>query len=90
LNPFARYRAAYIDGDNASGAPLFHAMLGLFLIGYRLSLPLSLPFINYILPVFEILLIFSPLAALAHATMYDSLLPQVHDRMCVFFLFSLD
>ncbi|KAA1103753.1 ATP synthase f chain, mitochondrial precursor [Puccinia graminis f. sp. tritici] len=33
LNPFARYKARYIDGENASGAPLFHAMLGLFLIG---------------------------------------------------------
>ncbi|POV99580.1 hypothetical protein PSHT_13444 [Puccinia striiformis] len=43
LNPFARYKARYMDGENASGAPLFHAMLGLFLVGYTIECTSSFP-----------------------------------------------
>ncbi|KAK9475876.1 mitochondrial F1-F0 ATP synthase subunit F of fungi-domain-containing protein [Lipomyces japonicus] len=34
---FARYRARYFDGKNASGAPLVHLIGALFLIGYTLD-----------------------------------------------------
>ena len=44
LNPFARYKARYMDGENASGAPLFHAMLGLFLVGYTIEYNMHLKF----------------------------------------------
>ncbi|KAK6197869.1 ATP synthase f chain mitochondrial precursor [Scheffersomyces amazonensis] len=33
-NPFARYKAAYFDGDNASGKPLLHLAIGIILLGY--------------------------------------------------------
>lgn len=37
LNPLARYKARYFDGKNASGAPLVHAIVGIFLIGYTIG-----------------------------------------------------
>ena len=36
-NPFARYRARYFEGDNASGAPFLHAIGVMFLIGYTID-----------------------------------------------------
>lgn len=37
LNPLARYKARYFDGKNASGAPIVHAIVGIFLIGYTVG-----------------------------------------------------
>lgn len=37
LNPFARYKARYFEGKNASGAPIVHAIIGIFLIGYTVG-----------------------------------------------------
>ncbi|CAK9436490.1 uncharacterized protein LODBEIA_P10480 [Lodderomyces beijingensis] len=36
-NPLARYRAAYFDGDNASGKPLLHLALVVLIFGYSLE-----------------------------------------------------
>ncbi|EGG07730.1 uncharacterized protein MELLADRAFT_43111 [Melampsora larici-populina 98AG31] len=44
LNPFARYKARYIDGENASAAPLLHAILGLFVVGYTIEYNMHLKF----------------------------------------------
>ncbi|KAG0150459.1 hypothetical protein CROQUDRAFT_38235 [Cronartium quercuum f. sp. fusiforme G11] len=44
MNPFARYKARYIDGENASGAPLLHAIIGLFVIGYTIEYNMHLKF----------------------------------------------
>lgn len=41
LNPLARYKARYFDGKNASGAPIVHAIIGIFLIGYTVGASLS-------------------------------------------------
>lgn len=38
LNPWARYKARYVDGDNASGAVLVHVIALLFLTGWVVSL----------------------------------------------------
>ncbi|KAI8384598.1 mitochondrial F1-F0 ATP synthase subunit F of fungi-domain-containing protein [Radiomyces spectabilis] len=35
--PWARYKARYIDGDNASITPLLHAVFGIFVIGYSID-----------------------------------------------------
>ena len=46
LNPIARYKQRYFEGENASGAPFVHAIVGLFLIGYTIDctfLPSLLP-----------------------------------------------
>ncbi|BGP41842.1 ATP synthase f chain, mitochondrial precursor [Rhodotorula kratochvilovae] len=37
LSPFARYKARYFDGENASAAPFLHAIVGLFLVGYTID-----------------------------------------------------
>lgn len=37
LNPVARYKARYFEGDNASGAPFIHAIGILFLVGYTID-----------------------------------------------------
>merc|ERR1712230_190329 len=42
LNPWARYRARYFEGDNASGAPIVHIMAGIFLIGYTIDYQMHL------------------------------------------------
>ncbi|KAK6460244.1 ATP synthase f chain mitochondrial precursor [Scheffersomyces coipomensis] len=34
INPLARYRAAYFDGDNASGKPLVHLAIAVIILGY--------------------------------------------------------
>ncbi|KAL6454854.1 ATP17 ATP synthase subunit f [Candida maltosa Xu316] len=34
-----RYRAAYFDGDNASGKPLIHLAIAVILFGYSLEYP---------------------------------------------------
>ncbi|KAH9815880.1 mitochondrial F1-F0 ATP synthase subunit F of fungi-domain-containing protein [Melampsora americana] len=44
LNPFNRYKAKYIDGENASATPLVHAILGLFLVGYTIEYNMHLKF----------------------------------------------
>lgn len=36
-NPFARYKQRYFEGENASGAPFIHAIVGLFFIGYTID-----------------------------------------------------
>ncbi|KAI5970587.1 ATP17 [Candida margitis] len=36
-NPLARYRAAYFDGDNASGKPLLHLAVVILIFGYSLE-----------------------------------------------------
>lgn len=36
-NPFARYKQRYFEGDNASGAPFIHTIVGLFLVGYTID-----------------------------------------------------
>ncbi|CAD1810412.1 ATP synthase subunit f, mitochondrial [Candida parapsilosis] len=36
-NPLARYRAAYFDGDNASGKPLLHLAIVVLIFGYSLE-----------------------------------------------------
>ncbi|KAF6071852.1 F-type H+-transporting ATPase subunit F [Candida albicans L26] len=36
-NPFARYRAAYFDSDNASGKPLVHLAIAVVIFGYSLE-----------------------------------------------------
>ncbi|KAI8875673.1 hypothetical protein K501DRAFT_263410 [Backusella circina FSU 941] len=35
--PFARYKARYIDGDNASVTPLLHLIFGVFVVGYTID-----------------------------------------------------
>ncbi|KAK9900590.1 hypothetical protein P389DRAFT_192854 [Cystobasidium minutum MCA 4210] len=42
LNPFARYKARYFEGKNASGAPIVHAIIGIFLIGYTVDYQMHL------------------------------------------------
>ncbi|KAI5477889.1 hypothetical protein MNV49_005782 [Pseudohyphozyma bogoriensis] len=42
LNPIARYKAKYFEGPNASGAPLVHAIVGLFFIGYTIDYQMHL------------------------------------------------
>lgn len=37
VGPFARYKAAYIDGENASVTPLLHLIFGVFAIGYTID-----------------------------------------------------
>ncbi|GAA5874487.1 hypothetical protein JCM5296_001551 [Sporobolomyces johnsonii] len=37
LNPLARYKARYFDGENASAAPFLHIIGGLFLVGYTID-----------------------------------------------------
>ncbi|KAI8970256.1 mitochondrial F1-F0 ATP synthase subunit F of fungi-domain-containing protein [Mycotypha africana] len=37
VGPFARYKARYIDGDNASVTPLLHLILGVGIIGYTID-----------------------------------------------------
>ncbi|BGP18217.1 hypothetical protein JCM10213_007844 [Rhodosporidiobolus nylandii] len=37
LSPFARYKARYFDGENASAAPFLHVIGGMFLIGYTID-----------------------------------------------------
>ncbi|KAI9311400.1 mitochondrial F1-F0 ATP synthase subunit F of fungi-domain-containing protein [Dichotomocladium elegans] len=34
---FGRYKARYIDGDNASVTPLLHLIFGVFVIGYSID-----------------------------------------------------
>ncbi|KAG0171737.1 ATP synthase f chain, mitochondrial precursor [Apophysomyces sp. BC1034] len=34
---FGRYKARYIDGENASFTPMLHAMFGIFVIGYSID-----------------------------------------------------
>ncbi|PRQ71825.1 Mitochondrial F1-F0 ATP synthase subunit F of fungi-domain containing protein, partial [Rhodotorula toruloides] len=36
-SPFARYKARYFDGPNASAAPFLHVIGGLFLLGYTID-----------------------------------------------------
>ncbi|EDK41863.1 ATP synthase f chain, mitochondrial precursor [Lodderomyces elongisporus NRRL YB-4239] len=36
-NPLLRYKAAYFDGDNASGKPLLHLAVAVLLFGYALE-----------------------------------------------------
>lgn len=33
-NPFSKYKAAYFDGDNASGKPLVHLAVAVITLGY--------------------------------------------------------
>ncbi|CUM63686.1 uncharacterized protein PRCAT00001270001 [Priceomyces carsonii] len=33
-NPLSKYKAAYFDGDNASGKPLIHLSLAVLILGY--------------------------------------------------------
>lgn len=35
--PWGKYRAAYIDGDNASVTPLLHLIFGVFVVGYSID-----------------------------------------------------
>ncbi|CAO3670965.1 unnamed protein product [Rhizopus microsporus] len=35
--PWGRYKARYIDGDNASITPLLHLVFGVFVIGYTID-----------------------------------------------------
>ncbi|KAI9022824.1 mitochondrial F1-F0 ATP synthase subunit F of fungi-domain-containing protein [Phycomyces nitens] len=35
--PWGHYKARYIDGDNASMTPMFHALFGIFVIGYSID-----------------------------------------------------
>ncbi|GAA95018.1 uncharacterized protein L969DRAFT_18952 [Mixia osmundae IAM 14324] len=42
LNPVARYKARYFDGENASAAPLVHAIVGVFLISYTIHYQMHL------------------------------------------------
>lgn len=37
LNPIARYKARYFSGENASGAPFVHLIVGVFLLGYTID-----------------------------------------------------
>jgi hypothetical protein len=37
LNPIVRYKQRYFEGENASGAPIVHAITAIFLIGCELS-----------------------------------------------------
>ena len=34
LTPWGKYKAAYFDGDNASGKPLVHLILAVVILGY--------------------------------------------------------
>ncbi|CAK7902131.1 ATP synthase subunit f, mitochondrial [[Candida] anglica] len=34
LTPWGKYKAAYFDGDNASGKPLVHLVLAVVILGY--------------------------------------------------------
>lgn len=34
INPFLRYKAAYFDGNNASGKPLVHFAAFILILGY--------------------------------------------------------
>lgn len=36
-NPVTRYKARYFDGEAASGRPLLHAILGIFVLGYTIQ-----------------------------------------------------
>ncbi|KAG4410442.1 ATP synthase subunit f, mitochondrial [Candida tropicalis] len=36
-NPIARYRAAFFDGDNASGKPFIHLAIVIVIFGYSLE-----------------------------------------------------
>ncbi|CEI95039.1 hypothetical protein RMCBS344292_09240 [Rhizopus microsporus] len=35
--PWGRYKARYIDGDNASVTPLLHLIFGVFVVGYTID-----------------------------------------------------
>ncbi|KAI7898067.1 mitochondrial F1-F0 ATP synthase subunit F of fungi-domain-containing protein [Cokeromyces recurvatus] len=35
--PWGRYKARYIDGENASVTPLLHLIFGVFVIGYTID-----------------------------------------------------
>ncbi|KAI8976851.1 mitochondrial F1-F0 ATP synthase subunit F of fungi-domain-containing protein [Pilobolus umbonatus] len=35
--PWARYKARYIDGENASVTPLLHLIFGVFVVGYSID-----------------------------------------------------
>ncbi|KAM0751112.1 hypothetical protein T439DRAFT_225873 [Meredithblackwellia eburnea MCA 4105] len=37
VNPVSLYKARYFSGDNASGKPFIHAIVGLFLVGYTID-----------------------------------------------------
>jgi hypothetical protein len=56
LNPIARYKAAYFEGENASGAPFVHAIGVLFLVGYTIDYNVS-PLLP---PVLSLVLVLTP------------------------------
>ncbi|KAI9469649.1 MAG: mitochondrial F1-F0 ATP synthase subunit F of fungi-domain-containing protein [Benjaminiella poitrasii] len=37
FGPWGRYKARYIDGDNASVTPLLHLIFGVFVVGYTID-----------------------------------------------------
>lgn len=56
LNPIARYKAAYFEGENASGAPFVHAIGILFLVGYTIDYNVSLLPTSSLSPVLALMI----------------------------------